>query len=113
MPNREAAAYVIGRRGLQFEERIPKSIIRQMPEIIEGLSQKAEGAKEAARKKLFSQIEVLNRWKACSPVNTKHKWKLWSLLYKSLPCPVIPTEGTAGISGRSSPLTGACPSTSQ
>ena len=45
-------------------------------------------------------IAIRKNWKACSPVSTTHTWKVWPLLYKSLPCPVVPEEGTAGVRGR-------------
>lgn len=109
MARHEAAAYVIARRGLGYNERIPKRIIQNLPDIISTLIQKASGAKEAAKKKLTAHIKVLKQWKAYSPVSTIHKWKLWSLLYQSLPCPVFPMEGIAGVSGQAAPLTGAGP----
>jgi len=107
----EAAAYVIARRGLEYTERIPRVLVKQIPILVDKLELKAAGAKEAARKKLLAQIRVLKNWKKYSPVNTKHRWKLWSLLNKleSLLCPEFPTEGRSGINSKVAPLTGVCP----
>ncbi|MEQ8189951.1 MAG: IS200/IS605 family accessory protein TnpB-related protein [Candidatus Eremiobacterota bacterium] len=78
----ESAAYVIARRGCGYSEKIPARIVKKIPVLIERLKTGLEGAKEAARKKLLTQVEVLKNWKNYSPIETKHKWKLWALISK-------------------------------
>ncbi len=80
----ESASYVIARRGLGYNEKIPVSLLKQIPVLTEEIKKTIEGAEEAAGKKLFKQLEVLENWKAYSPVTTKHKWKLWGLIGKLL-----------------------------
>jgi len=96
----ESAAYVIARRGCGYSERIPKGIVKEIPVLIERLKEGLEGAKEAARRKLLKQIELLKNWKNYSPINTKHKWKLWALISKlqNLLCSEFPVEGISGVS---------------
>jgi IS605 OrfB family transposase len=76
----ESASYVIARRGCGYSEKVPEGIIKMIPVFIEMLKKELEGAKEAARKKLLKQVEILKNWKNYSPIETKHKWKLWILI---------------------------------
>lgn len=78
----ESAAYVILRRGCGYSEKVPLRMVKVLPVLIERLKKDVKGAEEAARKRLFKQIEVLKNWKDYSPVDTKYKWKLWALISK-------------------------------
>lgn len=78
----ESSAYVIARRGLGYSEKIPGRILRDIPVLIERLCKELKDAKEAVKDKIKKQIEVLKNWKKYSPIETKHKWKLWALISK-------------------------------
>lgn len=86
-----AAAYVIARRGLNFEERLPASLIRKFPTLaadlrteIADLEQKAKGSRKGdeIRKTLAKRREWLRRlehWKDNSPESGR-PWLLWATL---------------------------------
>ncbi len=60
-----AAAYLIARRGLKLDEKLPKPIIQKLPEIAEGAGKNADR---------------LKNWKENSSKNG-HPWLLWATLY--------------------------------
>ena len=71
-----SAAYVIARRGLGLQERLPKSLIKIIPKVIDIL----ERGETLERKEKW--IERLKNWKSYSPENGK-PWLLWATLYSS------------------------------
>jgi len=91
-----AAAYVIARRGLELQERIPKKLLAKFPVIVERLQSSLEALErsvqncttdEEQRQKLSRQIEKrrewirrLTDWKSCSP-QAGQPWLLWVTLY--------------------------------
>lgn len=81
-----AAAYVIARRGLGFQERLPKSLICHFPMLITllqtsaGLLQQQDGGDEKQLEKLSTWEQRLLNWKAYSPENER-PWLLWVTLY--------------------------------
>jgi len=86
-----AAAYVIGRRGLGLQERLPTRLIHQFPELIPvlhgeiaDLERKAKGSKKGddIRKMLAKRREWrrrLENWKEHSPESGR-PWLLWATL---------------------------------
>jgi IS605 OrfB family transposase len=91
-----AAAYVIARRGLGLEERIPKHVLGKFPAVVEVIQKEVadlerrlagqeQGGKENQR--LVRQLERrhewvrrLTVWKSCSP-EAGRPWLLWVTLY--------------------------------
>lgn len=86
-----AAAYVIARRGLELQERIPKKLIEKFPKVIEVIQANIEELErrldeedtDKLRKQLNTRREWsrrLEEWKSCSP-EAGFPWKLWVTLY--------------------------------
>jgi IS605 OrfB family transposase len=84
----EAAAFVIGRRGLGFDEKIPQEILIQLrqlvkPKLISILGSMEESEKKSKNGKqrrkylgmLLSNIETFKE---------NHSWKLWNVIHKTL-----------------------------
>ena len=84
----EAASFVIGRRGLGFEEKIPKEIIQQLrslvkPRLIQILGSMEESEKQSTDgKQRRKWIAVLLR--NIDDFKENHRWKLWNVLHKTL-----------------------------
>jgi IS605 OrfB family transposase len=84
----EAAAFVIGRRGLDFEEKIPKQLVKMLcslvkPHLIALLGSMEESEKRSKNGKqrrkyigmMLSNIETFQQ---------HHSWKLWNVIHKML-----------------------------
>lgn len=84
----EAASFVIGRRGLDFEENIPKRLLQELyllvkPHLISILGSMEESEKHSnngkqRRKYIGMMLSNLNTWK------DHHNWKLWNVVHKTL-----------------------------
>jgi IS605 OrfB family transposase len=89
-----AAAYVIARRGLGFQERIPKGLIKKFPLLtdvlqtnIQELERRLAEGKTAKGDRLRKQLKTrrewarrLKEWKSCSP-EAGRPWLLWITLH--------------------------------
>lgn len=84
----EAASLVIGRRGLGFDEKIPKEIIELLqkevkPHIIKTLGSMEEAYKKSdsgkSRRKYLGML--LNNIEA---FKQNHSWKMWNVIHKAL-----------------------------
>lgn len=84
----EAASYVIGRRGLGFEERLSKEVIRLLkeqvkPHLIKLLASMEESEKKSVRgkkqRKYFGMLlNIIEHFKEL------HRWKVWNVVHKTL-----------------------------
>lgn len=79
MSGHEAAAFVIARRGQGRQERLPKAIVAQLPQLRERLiaEAKARPAKDKARARYLRWAKKLADWKH------QHYWSLWSVWDKA------------------------------
>ena len=84
----EAASFVIGRRGLGFEEKIPKEFIHQLrslvkPMLISILGSMEESEKQSTNGKQRRKcIAIL--LKNIDDFKDNHRWKLWNVIHKTL-----------------------------
>lgn len=84
-----AAAFVIARRGVGLQERIPEHLVRAFPSFIALIEndiakrQKDKSGEEADDRKIIAKrrewVKRLNEWKSCSP-QTGRPWLLWATL---------------------------------
>lgn len=84
----EAASFVIGRRGLDFEEKLPKEVLMQIESVVKPQLVKILGAMEASEKKTNSGkqrreyigllLGNINKFKE------NHIWKMWNVVHKTL-----------------------------
>ena len=84
----EAAAFVIGRRGLDFEEKVPKQLLEQLrikvkPHLIGLLGSMEESEKRSntgkqRRKYMGMMLRNIEHFKE------HHSWKLWNVLHKTI-----------------------------
>ncbi len=84
----EAASFVIGRRGLDFEEKIPKELLNELktkvtPFLIHLLGLMEESGKHSKNSKRRRQymgmlIHTIEQFKE------NHTWKLWNVVHKTL-----------------------------
>ena len=75
----EAAAFVLARRGQRRDERLPKRIVAQLPQLQKKLIAAAE-AKPASDKMRYAYLkwaDKLSAWKK------QHHWSLWSIWDKA------------------------------
>src|SRR5690606_17318768 len=84
----EAASFVIGRRGIDLDERIPKEIIQKLrslvkPYLLDVLGSMEESEKHSKsgkqrRKYIGMLLRNINTFKE------NHSWKLWNVVHKTL-----------------------------
>lgn len=84
----EAASLVIGRRGLDLEEKLPKKLLNQLrslvkPHLIRILGSMEESEKQSnngkqRRKYVGMMLENIETFKE------SHSWKLWNVIHKTL-----------------------------
>lgn len=84
----EAASFVIGRRGLDFEEKIPKELLRELktkvkPILIQLLGSMEESEKQSTygkqrRQFLGMLLQNIDKFKE------NHRWKQWNVVHKTL-----------------------------
>ena len=84
----EAASFVIARRGMDFEERIPKELLEELrlsvkPNLINMIGSMEESKKKSKygkqrRKRLGLYIKNIDEFKR------NHQWKLWNVVHKTL-----------------------------
>ncbi len=84
----EAASFVIGRRGLDFDEKVPKELIQQLkekvkPHLISLLGSMEESEKQSnigKQRRSFMGIMLKN----IEHFKEKHSWSLWNMIDKRL-----------------------------
>jgi IS605 OrfB family transposase len=84
----EAASFVIGRRGLDFEEKIPKELVNQLRSLVKPMLIQTLGSMEESKKKSkngkqrrnFIAVMVRN----IDDFKENHSWKLWNVIHKTL-----------------------------
>jgi hypothetical protein len=84
----EAAAFVIGRGGLNFDEKIPMEILRKLrsmvkPHLIDVLGSMEESETQSKsgkqrRKHIGLYLKYINTFKE------NHSWKVWNVVHKTL-----------------------------
>ena len=84
----EAASLVIGRRGLDFEEKVPKELLKQLrakvkPNLIHLLGSMEESEKQSntgkqRRKYMGMMLKNIEHFKE------HHSWKLWNVVHKTI-----------------------------
>jgi IS605 OrfB family transposase len=84
----EAASFVIGRRGLDSEEKVPKELIKQLtslvkPHLIHLLGSMEESEKQSnngkqRRKFMGMMVKNIKKFKG------NHSWTLWNVVHKTL-----------------------------
>ena len=84
----EAASFVIGRRGLDFDEKVPKELIQQLkekvkPHLISLLGSMEESEKQSNRGKQRRQFMGM-MLKNIEQFKEKHSWTLWNVVHKTL-----------------------------
>jgi IS605 OrfB family transposase len=84
----EAASFVIGRRGLGFEEKVPKELLKQLtttvkPYLIHILGSMEESEKQlnnGKQRRKFMGMMVKN----IEEFKENHSWKLWNVVHKTV-----------------------------
>jgi IS605 OrfB family transposase len=84
----EAASFVIGRRGLDFDEKVPKELIQHLkekvkPHLISFLGSMEESEKQSNKGKqrrrfMGMMLQNIEQFKE------KHSWTLWNVVHKTL-----------------------------
>lgn len=84
----EAASFVIGRRGLGFDEKIPQEVLNHLrtlvkPKLISILGSMEESEKRSKngkqRRKYLGML-----LKSIETFKENHSWKLWNVIHKTL-----------------------------
>jgi hypothetical protein len=84
----EAASFVIGRRGLDFDENIPKALLNQprtwvKPHLMSVLGSMEESEKQSESGKQRRQL-IGMLLKNIHSFKENHSWKLWNVIHKTL-----------------------------
>ncbi|WP_139338491.1 IS200/IS605 family accessory protein TnpB-related protein, partial [Bacillus cereus] len=80
----ETAAFTIARRGLGFQERLPKEVVLLLKNKITTklrilVASMEESEKDTNTKKVYKKwLQTIKTWK------DHHNWKLWSILHKTV-----------------------------
>ncbi|CKG36473.1 transposase%2C IS605 OrfB family [Streptococcus pneumoniae] len=80
----ETAAFTIARRGLGFQERLPKEVVLLLKNKITIklrilVASMEESEKDTNTKKVYKKwLQTIKTWK------DHHNWKLWSILHKTV-----------------------------
>lgn len=84
----EAASFVIGRRGVHFEEKLPKEVLKQLQNVVKPHLVKTLGTMEVSEKKTKTGKQrrkyigmLLNN---IDTFKEHHIWKLWNVVHKTL-----------------------------
>ncbi len=83
----EAASFVIGRRGLDFEEKVPKELLKQLktkvkPHLIGLLGSMEESEKQSnTGKQRWKYMAIM--LKNIEHFKEHHSWKLWNVVHKT------------------------------
>ncbi|MCQ6280897.1 IS200/IS605 family accessory protein TnpB-related protein [Bacillus sp. EB600] len=84
----EAASFVIGRRGLDFEEKIPTELLEELRVLVKPYLIQTLGSMEESEKKSNSGKQIrkfLGRMlKNIETFKENHHWKLWNVIHKTL-----------------------------
>ena len=84
----EAASFVIGRRGLDFDEKVPKELLKQLrtkvkPHLIHVLGSMEESEKQSnngKQRRKFMGMMLKN----IEDFKEHHSWKLWNVVHKTV-----------------------------
>ena len=84
----EAASFVIGRRGLDFDEKVPKELIQQLkekvkPHLISLLGSMEESEKQSNKGKQRRRFMGM-MLKNIEQFKENHSWTLWNVVHKTL-----------------------------
>lgn len=83
----EAASFVIGRRGLDFEEKIPKELLNQLRKMVKPMLVRILGSMEESEKKSTSGKQkrkyIGMLLKNIDKFKQNHSWKLWNVVHKT------------------------------
>jgi IS605 OrfB family transposase len=77
LSDHQAAAYVLARRGLGMKERLPKSLIKVLPVLVEELDDLIPSLTAEWHERAVRWRERLVNWHQYSPQESKHPWLLW------------------------------------
>ncbi|WP_066063472.1 IS200/IS605 family accessory protein TnpB-related protein [Neobacillus soli] len=84
----EAASFVIGRRGLDFEEKIPKELINHLRSLVKPMLIHILGSMEESREKSINGKQrrkfIAMMLKNIDDFKENHSWKLWNVIHKTL-----------------------------
>lgn len=85
----EAASFVIGRRGLDFEEKIPKELLKELktkvkPFLIQLLLGSMEESEKHSKKGKQRRQYIGMMIKNIEHFKENHRWKLWNVVHKTL-----------------------------
>ncbi|WP_256235034.1 IS200/IS605 family accessory protein TnpB-related protein [Bacillus sp. EB600] len=84
----EAASFVIGRRGLDFEEKIPKELVNQLRSLVKPMLIQILGSMEESEKKTTNGKQrrkfIAMMLKNIDDFKEHHSWKLWNVIHKTL-----------------------------
>lgn len=83
----EAASFVIGRRGLDFEEKIPRELIHKLRSLVKPMLIRLLGSMEESEKKSTNGKQRRNfidiMLKNIKDFKKNHSWKLWNVINKT------------------------------
>ena len=84
----EAASFVIGRRGLDMEEKIPKELIHQLRSLVKPMLIQILGSMEESEKKSTNGKQrrkyIAMMLRNIEEFKENHSWKLWNVIHKTL-----------------------------
>jgi ABC-type Zn uptake system ZnuABC Zn-binding protein ZnuA len=79
---------VIGRRGLDFEEKIPKELVNQLRSLVKPMLIQILGSMEESEKKTTNGKQrrkfIAMMLKNIDNFKEHHSWKLWNVIHKTL-----------------------------
>jgi hypothetical protein len=84
----EAASFVIGRRGLDFEEKIPKELLNELKtkvtpfliHLLGSMEESEKHSKNGKRRRQYMGMLIHN----IEQFKENHTWKLWNVVHKTL-----------------------------
>ncbi|MCC3357974.1 IS200/IS605 family accessory protein TnpB-related protein [Bacillus sp. REN16] len=84
----EAASFVIGRRGLDFEEKVPKELVNLLRSLVKPMLIQTLGSMEESEKKSKNSKQrrkfIAIMIKNIDNFKENHSWKLWNVIHKTL-----------------------------
>ncbi len=84
----EAASFVIGRRGLDFEEEVPKKLLQILQTTVKSVLLGKVGSMEESEKKTKQGMQSMKRYitfvKNIEGFKQNHYWKIWNVVHKTL-----------------------------
>jgi IS605 OrfB family transposase len=80
LSDHQAAAYVLARRGLGMKERLPKTLIKALPVLVEQLDDLIPSLTAEWQERAIRWRERLVNWHPYSPQESTHPWLLWATI---------------------------------